>query len=98
IKPAKLQSIDQVLHVDRQVRVLRRMDLNVPAIIDREVALAPPRHFIQLAGVRHRPAIHSVFQHLTSPACMDATSASLRWSVKTHHYTSSVATTRDKWR
>ena len=54
--PAQLQPVDQLLQIDRALGILGRMDANVPVAVDRKIALAPPRHFIQLGGIGHRPA------------------------------------------
>ena len=52
---AQLQAIDELLQVDGARRVLGRMDLHVTGVVDREVALAPARHLVELAGVVHAP-------------------------------------------
>ena len=52
---AQLQPVDQPLQVDAARRVLGRMDLQVPVLVDREVALAPAGHVVELGGFRRRP-------------------------------------------
>ena len=52
---AELQPVDEFLEVDRLADVLGRMHLDVAGRVDREVAVAPARHFVELAGVVHAP-------------------------------------------
>ena len=52
---AELQAIDQLLEVDGLGRVLGRVHLHVTGGVDREVAVAPARHLVQLARVVHAP-------------------------------------------
>ncbi len=47
---AKLQAIDQPLQVDGSRRLLGRVHLQVPVLVDREVPLPPPVHVIELGG------------------------------------------------
>src|SRR5207237_10919878 len=48
---AQLQAIDQLLQVDRALRILRRVHLHVALAVDGEVAVAPARDLVELAGV-----------------------------------------------
>ena len=41
IDAAQLQPIDQLLQIDRALGILRRVDANVPLVVDREVSVAP---------------------------------------------------------
>ena len=52
---AELEAIDELLQVDGSGRILGRVDLHVTVVVDREVAVAPASHFIELAGVVHAP-------------------------------------------
>ena len=52
---AQLQAIDQPLEIDAAVRFLGGMDLQVALLVDREVALSPARHVVQLGGFGGRP-------------------------------------------
>ncbi len=52
---AELQAIDQALEVDPPRRVLGRMDLQVPVLVDREVALPPAVDVVQLGRFSERP-------------------------------------------
>ena len=56
---AELQAIDELLQVDRARRVLGRVHLHVAGAVDGEVAVAPARHFVELAGVVHAPGASS---------------------------------------
>ena len=52
---AELQAIDQTLQDRPRAPDPRRMDLQVPLLVDREVALAPPRDVVELARFGQRP-------------------------------------------
>src|SRR5690606_20020336 len=52
---AELKTIDQLLEIDGAGRILGRVHLDVPRVVDREVAIAPTGDFVELAGVVHRP-------------------------------------------
>ncbi len=79
--PAQHQRIDQFLEVDRPGGVLFRVNPDVPAVAYREVALAPARDIIEVAGhlrcpplrrLHHQRAFAPVsFQcgHLLKPQC-----------------------------
>ncbi len=53
---ACLQVVDELLEVDGARRIFRGVNLDVPAGVDREVAFAPTRHFIELVGVGDAPS------------------------------------------
>ena len=48
---AQQQVIGQLLQIDRPRRILRRMHEHVPGRRDREVALAPAVHLVEIGGV-----------------------------------------------
>ena len=52
---SELESIDQFLQVDRSCRILCRVHLHVTGVVHRDIAIAPARHFIQLARLVHAP-------------------------------------------
>ena len=52
---AQLQAIDELLQIDAAARILGGMDLQVALLADREVALSPARHVVQLGGFGGRP-------------------------------------------
>jgi hypothetical protein len=52
---AKLQAIDESLEVDAARRLFRRVHLEVPLFVDREVTLAPPVDVVQLGRFGERP-------------------------------------------
>ncbi len=56
IDAAQLQPIDQLLQIDRPLRILGGVHANVPIAVHRKVAIPPPRHFVQFSGIGHRPA------------------------------------------
>ena len=62
--PAQLQVIDELLEVDRAVGLLGRVDLDLTVGANREVALAPAFHFVQLdtLGVQELLGGHHVLR------------------------------------
>jgi hypothetical protein len=53
----EFQVADELLEIDGAERILRRMDLDLAVVTDREVPLAPFLDFIELGGIGHRPGI-----------------------------------------
>jgi hypothetical protein len=53
--PAELQAINQLLEVYGLGGVFRWVHLDVASVVDRDIAVTPPRDFVQLGGLMHAP-------------------------------------------